>query len=315
MNKIWYCQISQNRAHYLKRNFERVLPYVDHAILVDSGSTDDTKELCESLAPKVQYIRFDWCDDFGKSWEQSLEPIPVGDFQLITDDDELPSIEMCKMLKSIPLTFEGTDYSAAEFRCHPISIGMNGEEVDLGSSNYFRLLLFRRGPETRWEGAMHQYVTGLENSDREHVKRFVNLEYFHIKHVRDEIRAACRNWYIGGVFFSWCKDIGIIGPEHDELMDLLKVYHPDVKVFNHLIEHIVNGTVNQKVLAWIVYYYWFYKNGCPGECYLCYYVPPDERGRHDYFNELRAFYRYVYEIVHPEWEPMSFEEAKRLLRK
>lgn len=313
MNRVVYCQISQNRETYLRRNFDQVLAYVDQAVLVDSGSADNTKALCESLAPKVIYVPFPWCDSFKLSWEKSLEHVPVGDFCLICDDDELPSKHMCEQLRSIATNSENGNYTAAEFRCHPISIGMDNKEVDLGTSNYFRLLMFKRGPDTRWEGTMHQYITGLLNSDNpNHVKRFHDLEYFHIKHIRDEIRAACRNWFIGGVFFSWCKDIGILGPDHDELMSILARCHPDVKVFNHLGDHIINGTVNKEVLAWIVYYYNYYKNGCPGECYLCYYVSPEERGRHDYFNEIRAFYRYVYEITHPEWEPLSFEQAKSL---
>jgi glycosyltransferase involved in cell wall biosynthesis len=62
--------IVKNEAENLAPCINPLKPVVDEIIVVDTGSTDNTKEIAEQLGAKV--CDFPWCDDFSTARNESI---------------------------------------------------------------------------------------------------------------------------------------------------------------------------------------------------------------------------------------------------
>jgi glycosyltransferase involved in cell wall biosynthesis len=80
------CMIVKNEEKYLARCLASVKPMVDEIIIVDTGSTDATREIAEVFGARV--FVYEWNDDFSAARNHSLEKAS-GDWILIMDADEI----------------------------------------------------------------------------------------------------------------------------------------------------------------------------------------------------------------------------------
>lgn len=88
--KISLCMIVKNEEKNIVNCLDRALKVVDDAVIVDTGSTDKTKDLLiENYGrnPKVKIIEYKWESDFSKARNKSLE-YATGDWILVLDADE-----------------------------------------------------------------------------------------------------------------------------------------------------------------------------------------------------------------------------------
>lgn len=83
--KIALVMIARNEAHSIARCLRSVQPWVDEMIVLDTGSTDDTVMIAESLGARVHH--FTWCDDFSAARNAALE-LSDADWNLVLDADE-----------------------------------------------------------------------------------------------------------------------------------------------------------------------------------------------------------------------------------
>lgn len=86
--KISLCMIVKNEENFLRQSLSAVGRYVNEIIIVDTGSTDRTKEIARSCGAQV--YDFPWCDDFSAARNFSLEQAS-GDWVLVIDADEIIS--------------------------------------------------------------------------------------------------------------------------------------------------------------------------------------------------------------------------------
>lgn len=82
---ISLCMIVKNEAKNLSKCLESVQDCVDEIIIVDTGSTDNTKEIARTFGAKI--FDFKWDNDFSKARNFSIEKAN-GDYILILDADE-----------------------------------------------------------------------------------------------------------------------------------------------------------------------------------------------------------------------------------
>lgn len=83
--KLSLCMIARNEEKYLPRCLESVRGVVDEIILVDTGSTDRTREVAAQYGARV--YDFQWVDDFSAARNASIEKAS-GDWILWLDADE-----------------------------------------------------------------------------------------------------------------------------------------------------------------------------------------------------------------------------------
>ncbi|MGA1874719.1 MAG: glycosyltransferase [bacterium] len=85
---ISLCMIVKNEEQYMARCLMSVKPAVDEMVVVDTGSTDRTRDIAKAFGAKV--YDFAWTDDFSEARNYSLSKVS-GDWILILDADEVLS--------------------------------------------------------------------------------------------------------------------------------------------------------------------------------------------------------------------------------
>ncbi|EGW36789.1 glycosyltransferase [Desulfosporosinus sp. OT] len=84
--KLSLCMIVKNEEELLEQSLRQLCPYVQEIIVVDTGSTDRTKEIALNFTQQV--YDFPWVDDFAAARNFSLEKAS-NDWVLVLDADEV----------------------------------------------------------------------------------------------------------------------------------------------------------------------------------------------------------------------------------
>ena len=115
MNKLSVCMIVKNEEQYLKQCLESIKNLADEIIIVDTGSTDKTKEIANKYTNKV--YNFLWNNDFAEARNVSLKQA-TGDWILILDADESLSEGDCNEIKEL---LKNPEADAYYFTCRTYS--------------------------------------------------------------------------------------------------------------------------------------------------------------------------------------------------
>lgn len=84
--------LTRDEARHIRRAIESIASVTDHVLVVDSGSTDDTVAIAESLGAKV--VRNPW-RNYATQFNVALNHLPAGtDWVLRLDADEVVSTEL-----------------------------------------------------------------------------------------------------------------------------------------------------------------------------------------------------------------------------
>ncbi len=153
MITVSLCMIVKNEERILTRCLDSLAGLMDEIIIVDTGSTDKTKEIAAKYTDKV--YDFEWIDDFAAARnfafsKAGMEYIYSADADEVLDEDNrrafeqlkrtlLPEIDIVQMYYANQLSF-GTIYNF---------------------DKELRPKLFKRVRTFRWEGAIHEQV-GLD---------------------------------------------------------------------------------------------------------------------------------------------------------
>ena len=86
MAGISVCMIVKNEEEVLARCLACVTSFADEIIVVDTGSTDKTKEIAAGFTDKL--YDFAWCDDFSKARNYSFSKA-TQDFIMWLDADDV----------------------------------------------------------------------------------------------------------------------------------------------------------------------------------------------------------------------------------
>jgi len=142
------CMITRNEEHFLASCINSVHHIVDEIIVVDTGSTDKTREIAARYGARVFF--FPWQDDFAAARNYSLAQA-TGEWILVLDADEIlepVQAEAFARLLARP-EVEGYFFNIRSYLGH-------GEAV----VHDYVVRLFRNKPVYRFEGAIHEQVAG-----------------------------------------------------------------------------------------------------------------------------------------------------------
>ncbi len=142
--KLSLCAIALNEESALPQCLSSVIGVVDEIILLDTGSSDRTKEIAQSFGAKV--YDYKWCNDFSAARNEALKYVK-GDWVLVLDADELLIPEIVPSLKQ---AIENEAY---------LIINLLRFEVGAASSPYSLVSrLFRRHPNIYFSRPYHALV-------------------------------------------------------------------------------------------------------------------------------------------------------------
>src|SRR3982750_594274 len=122
MNRIALVMIVRDEARSLKRCLASALPWVDEAVVVDTGSRDQTPEIAQRLGARVGH--FTWTDDFSAARNAALA-LTEAPWRLVLDADEWISdgAESLGALRQEAPGFIGQVSVASEFDAGDGTIG------------------------------------------------------------------------------------------------------------------------------------------------------------------------------------------------
>lgn len=120
--KLSLCMILKDEAFFLPRCLDAVKDFVDEIVLVDTGSSDNSIEICQQYSDRV--FEFPWVDDFAAARNYSLDQAQ-GDWILVLDADEVITRSD---LKSIRTLIERTEDDV--FMLKQLNYSNNPEERD-----------------------------------------------------------------------------------------------------------------------------------------------------------------------------------------
>lgn len=143
--------IVKDEAHVIARCLESVRDHIDYWVIVDTGSTDGTREAIGGLIGDLpgELHEREW-KDFGANRTQALELARgKADYMLIIDADE----ELI-----VPDEFEWPDLQAGAYSL----LHSQGRSTD---HTFWRMSLLRDRDEWRYVGVLHEYPASKEPAD------------------------------------------------------------------------------------------------------------------------------------------------------
>ena len=85
---ISLCMITKNEEKFLEQCLNSVKDIVDEIIIVDTGSTDKTREICKKFKLQLKFFASKWVDDFSAARNESIKHA-TKDWILVLDADEV----------------------------------------------------------------------------------------------------------------------------------------------------------------------------------------------------------------------------------
>jgi glycosyltransferase involved in cell wall biosynthesis/predicted Zn-dependent protease len=147
--RVSLCMIVKNEEDNLRPCLQSVADLVDEMIVVDTGSTDGTKEIAADLGARV--FDFPWQDSFSAARNESLRHA-TGDWIFWLDADDRVDEENRGKLKQLfaNLTKGNAAYSM-KCLCLPEGPASAATVVD-------HVRLFRNDPRIRWQYRVHEQI-------------------------------------------------------------------------------------------------------------------------------------------------------------
>jgi len=146
--RLSLCMIVKDEDKRLPRCLESVAGVVDEIIVVDTGSSDATRGIAAQAGARV--FDFEWRDDFAAARNYSLEQA-TGDWVLFLDADEELIAEDRGRLRQLLTRPDVEGYRLT-------LVSFVGEEAGADTVVNNALRLFRRRPEYRFKGAIHEQI-------------------------------------------------------------------------------------------------------------------------------------------------------------
>lgn len=154
MPTISLCMIVRDEESVLGRCLSCVKDIVDEIIIVDTGSTDNTKEIAASYTDKI--YDFKWIDDFSAARNFSFSKAEMDYIMWLDADDIIDSENKHKLLELKSSLDTTTDIVMMKYH---IAFDTDGKPT----FSYYRERLIKRSRHFLWNGAIHEAITPSGN--------------------------------------------------------------------------------------------------------------------------------------------------------
>ncbi|BBF41672.1 glycosyl transferase, group 2 family protein [Lachnospiraceae bacterium KM106-2] len=149
MITISLCMIVKNEEDNLGNCLESVKEAVDEIIIVDTGSTDRTKEIASRYTDKI--FDFTWIDDFSAARNESFRHATM-DYLLWLDADDIIKKEDLDKLIALKKEFP------TEYECVMFDYDYAFNEMGKPILTFKRERLVKREANFLWEGFIHEVI-------------------------------------------------------------------------------------------------------------------------------------------------------------
>jgi tetratricopeptide (TPR) repeat protein/GT2 family glycosyltransferase len=236
--------IVKNEEQHIAKCLMSVKPVVNEMIVVDTGSTDRTKNIAKALGAKV--YDFEWTGDFSAARNYSLSRVE-GEWVLSLDADEVISAKDHEAIRKTVSTSKPVAYKIVT-RNYSNQVGAQGftqntgeypaEEAGLGWFPSGKIRLFPNSENIRFENPVHEFVEGTVTKDSIPIKN-CDISVHHYGRLNmEKVRVKGEGYYLLGIKkleekgFSDLKALFELGVQAGEL----KKYEEAAELFEKLVE-------------------------------------------------------------------------------
>ncbi len=147
--KLSLCMIVKNEEDVLERCLKSIQPAVDEIIIVDTGSTDRTKEIARKFTTKV--YDFKWVEDFALARNESFSKA-TGEYIMWLDADDIVTRENAEKIKELKNHYDPkTDIFMFQYH---VAFDKNNRPT----YTYYRERIIRNSEKFRWVSPIHEVI-------------------------------------------------------------------------------------------------------------------------------------------------------------
>ncbi|MGL5693064.1 MAG: glycosyltransferase [Peptostreptococcaceae bacterium] len=154
MITISLCMIVKNEEDVLARCLDSIKYLVDEIVIVDTGSTDKTKEIASKYTNRI--YDFEWIDDFSAARNYAFSKATKKYVMWLDADDVLLSNDKTK-LKKLKKNLDPT----VDTIMMKYNVGFDAD--DNVTLSYYRERLFKRETNPTWVDPIHEVVVPYGN--------------------------------------------------------------------------------------------------------------------------------------------------------
>lgn len=175
-NKISLCMIVKNEEARLHKAIKSFLPVVDEIIVVDTGSTDNTKKSASVFENQgVKVFDYKWNDDFSEARNFSLSKAQHN-WIMYADADDLfyTDIE----------TFIRFKARMTPSKAYMVNIACNSDGKQM--MNFIQTRIFPNNPDLKFKGRIHEAVNWSIQSTGRKLEIVPNITIIHTGYTEDK---------------------------------------------------------------------------------------------------------------------------------
>lgn len=226
---ISLCMIVKNEESRLGKCLTSVKDIVDEIVIVDTGSTDNTKKVAEEFNAKI--YDFEWVYDFSKARNEALKHA-TSDYILWLDADDILKDEDIKKFKKLKNELKTTNPDLV-WMYYDYRHDSNGNST----YSFQNERLFRNHRGIKWNCVVHE-VLDLKGKVNKDIKTDI-----HITHTSNHDNT---NKYVD--FFSKNEELGHVFNSREKYFYCMEVYkHENKQKAYQLALDVINhndGTTN-----------------------------------------------------------------------
>ena len=256
---ISLCMIAKNEEKWLEQCLNSVKDIVDEIIVVDTGSTDRTKEIAKKFNAKI--FDFKWVDDFSAARNESIRHA-TKDWILVLDADEVLDEEGLKAIKELVNDKENDAFLFLQKNYtngHSIA-GFVNEEHKTNGKTYagwygsFIARLFRNKKGYEFQGTVHELVepsieekNGKVAAANVQIHHYGNSDPDAVRKKRQMYLEICKNKVKHKPDDSSYFELGILYKENNDQDDAIKSLKKSIELNpKHSMAFYELGVINEQ---------------------------------------------------------------------
>lgn len=146
--KLSVCLIVKNEEEVIERCLKCVSKFADEIVVVDTGSTDKTKELLKKYTPNI--YDFVWCDDFSKARNYSFCLAKYDYIMWIDADDIIDDENISKIIK-LKENLNADTYM--------LKYQTAFDKSNKPTFEFYRERIVKNNKNALWHGFIHEAIT------------------------------------------------------------------------------------------------------------------------------------------------------------
>ncbi|EMA6341843.1 glycosyltransferase [Bacillus cytotoxicus] len=244
------CLIVKNEEDMLRKCLESLQGGVDEIVVVDTGSTDTTKEIAKEFTNKV--YDFEWTNDFAEARNFAASKAS-GEWILAIDADE------CVDPENLAAAIEEIKSHDNKFDVYAVEINSFSDEYGESLSTNHMERIYKNNGEFYFSGAIHEQI--VKKGERRQELAFSTLKLYHYGYLLNVVKKKNkrkRNMDIlkkelksnssdGFTYFNYGQELRSLGKTKEALESFIKAYQNKEDVYKEWVSRCLYFIVEMLV--------------------------------------------------------------------